>query len=121
MEARTRSGISNSVNTLSLSEMGGFISFGGEMETLFEIPIGAAHPAKYTDVLLLSMAKMLKGKQRILDPFGGTGKVFLLERWLGDVEIQAVELEEPWAARHPRTTLGNAFHLPWVDGYFDAI
>ena len=89
--------------------------------TLFEMPIGAAHPAKYTDVLLPTMADFLRGSKRILDPFGGTGKVFLLERWLGDVEIQAVEIEPEWAARNPRITLGNALHLPWPDGYFDAI
>jgi tRNA G10 N-methylase Trm11 len=89
--------------------------------TLFELPLGAAHPAKYTDALLLTMAKMLQGKQRILDPFGGTGKVFLLENWLGNVEIQATEIEPEWAARNPRTTLGNALALPWPDGYFDAI
>jgi len=79
------------------------------------------HPAKYTDALLLTMAKMLRGRQRILDPFGGTGKVFLLEHWLPDAQIEAVELEPEWAAKHPRTTLGNALHLPWPDGYFDAI
>lgn len=89
--------------------------------TLFELPLGAAHPAKFTDALLLTMAKMLQGKRRILDPFGGTGKVFLFEHWLGDVEIQAVEIEPEWAARNPRTTLGNALALPWHDGYFDAI
>jgi tRNA G10 N-methylase Trm11 len=89
--------------------------------TLCELPPGAAHPAKYTDVLLPTMAKMLQGRRRILDPFGGTGKVFLLEHWLGNVDIQAVEIEPEWAARNPRTTLGNALHLPWPDNTFDAI
>jgi tRNA G10 N-methylase Trm11 len=67
------------------------------------------------------MANMLRGRQRILDPFGGTGKVFLLEHWLGNVDIEAVEIEPEWAAKHSRTTLGNALGLPWADGYFDAI
>lgn len=89
--------------------------------TLFQLPLGAAHPAKYTDILLPTMARMLKGRQRILDPFCGTGKIFLLEHWLGSVEIQGTEIEAEWAARNPRTTLGNALHLPWPDGYFDAI
>jgi tRNA G10 N-methylase Trm11 len=90
--------------------------------TLFELDAPAPnHPAKYTDVLLPVMARMLQGRQRILDPFGGTGKVFLLDRWLGNVEIQATEIEPEWAAKHPRTTLGNALHLPWPDGYFDAV
>lgn len=89
---------------------------------LFELDAPApAHPAKYTDALLLTMAKMLQGRTRILDPFGGTGKVFLLEHWLGKVEIQATEIEPEWAAKNARTTLGNALALPWADGYFDAI
>jgi tRNA G10 N-methylase Trm11 len=91
-------------------------------ETLFELPpVLPSHPAKYTEILLPTVAAMLNGRKRILDPFGGTGRVFLLENWLGNVEIQATEIEEPWAARNPRTTLGNALHLPWPDGYFDAV
>lgn len=79
------------------------------------------HPAKYTDVLIPVFAKMLRGKQRILDPFGGTGKIFDLQWWLPSAQIEAVEIEPEWAALHPRTTLGNALALPWPDGYFDAI
>lgn len=92
------------------------------MTTLFALdePL-RDHPAKYTDALLVTMAKMLQGRKRILDPFGGTGKVFLLNHWLPDAEIEAVEIEPEWAARHPRTTLGNALHLLWPVGYFDAI
>lgn len=91
-------------------------------DTLFELePPLPTHPAKYTDVLLPVMARMLMGRRRICDPFGGVGKVFLLNRWLPDVQIEAVEIEPEWAAKHPKTTLGNALHLPWPDGYFDAI
>ena len=90
--------------------------------TLFELPeANKAHPAKYTDVLLLTFADMLKGCARILDPFGGTGKVFLLSHWLPTAQIEAVEIEPEWAAQNPRTTQGNALALPWSDGYFDAI
>lgn len=97
---------------------------GGGMseETLFDMPVAMpAHPARYTDVLLPTMAQMLMGCTRVLDPFGGTGKVFLLERWLLGAQIEAVEIEPEWAARNPRTTLGNALALPWGDGAFDAI
>lgn len=90
-------------------------------QLLFDVPALPAHPAKYTDVLLPTMARMLKGRKRILDPFGGTGKVFLLNHWLPDAEIEAVEIEPEWAAKHPRTTQGNALYLPWPDGYFDAV
>jgi hypothetical protein len=92
------------------------------MNTLFPLAAPSpSHPAKYTDALLVTMAKMLQGRRRILDPFGGTGKVFLLNSWLPDAQIEAVEIEPEWAAKHPKTTLGNALHLPWPDGYFDAI
>ena len=93
------------------------------MTALFELPAALpSHPAKYTDILLPVMAGMLRGRRRILDPFGGTGKVFLLEHWLGaGVEIQAVELEPEFAAVNPRTKVGNALALPWPDGYFDAV
>jgi len=90
--------------------------------SLFALPDAKVkHPAKYTDSLLLTFARMLRGSTRILDPFGGTGKVFLLSHWLPAAQIEAVEIEPEWAAQHPRTTLGNALHLPWADGYFDAV
>ena len=88
---------------------------------LFEVPANPSHPAKYTDVLLPVMAGMLKCRRRILDPFGGTGKVFKLEAWLPNTQIEAIEIEPEWAAINPRTTLGNALYLPWPDDYFDAI
>ncbi len=91
-------------------------------ETLIDLPAAnPAHPAKYTDALLPTMAQMLKGRRRILDPFGGTGKVFELSAWLPAAQIEAVEIEPEWAACHPRTTLGNALSLPWPADYFDAI
>lgn len=59
---------------------------------LFALPAeNPKHPAKYTDALLVTFARMLKGRQRILDPFAGTGKVFLLNHWLPDAEIEGVE------------------------------
>ena len=90
---------------------------------LFDMPAAQPdHPAGYTPVLLPVMAAMLKGRRRILDIFGGEGGIFALQHWLGEgVEIQAIEIEPKFAAMHPRTTLGNALHLPWPDNYFDAI
>lgn len=92
--------------------------------TLFDLPtqpIQVRHPAKYTDCLLPVFARMLRGSTRILDPFGGTGKIFSLQMWLPQAQIEAIEIEPEWCHRHPRTTLGNALHLPWGDQYFDAI
>jgi len=91
-------------------------------DSLINLPAAnPQHPAKFTEVLIPVMAKMLQGRKRILDPFGGTGRCFLLEAWLPDAEIQAVEIEPEWAAINPRTTLGNALSLPWPAGYFDAV
>lgn len=52
---------------------------------------------------------MLNGSKKILDPFGGTGKVFLLNHWYPQVEIQAIELEPEWAAHNPKTIKGLHF------------
>ncbi len=89
---------------------------------LFDLPTAKpAHPAKYTDALFVTMAHMLKGSKRILDPFGGTGKVFLLNQWLPDAQIDTVEIEAHVAAIDPRITHGDALYLPWTDGTFDAV
>ena len=93
-------------------------------QTLFdmaEIQQAPQHPAKYTDALIPSFVDMLRGSKRILDPFGGTGKIFDLAWWMPNVEIQAVEIEPEWAALHPKTMLGDALALPWGADYFDAV
>lgn len=79
------------------------------------------HPARYTMSLLPIFAGMLVGSTRILDPFAGTGRIFLLEQWLPECQIEGVEIEPEWAALDPRSTLGNALALPWGDHTFDAI
>ena len=89
--------------------------------TLFDVTANPKRPARYTDVLLPVMAGMLRGRRRILDPFGGVGGAFSLEPFLPGATVECVELEPEWAACHPRTTQGNALHLPWADGYFDAV
>jgi tRNA G10 N-methylase Trm11 len=90
--------------------------------SLFELDARVpSHPARYTQALLVTMAKMLQGRQRILDPFGGVGGIFQLEHWLPTARFDAVELEPEWCAKHPKTTLGNALALPWPDATFDAI
>lgn len=67
------------------------------------------------------MAGMLCGARRILDPFAGKGNVFKLGAWLPGVEIHGVEIEPEWASCDARVTQGNALHLPWPAGAFDAI
>jgi len=96
---------------------------GEGMNTLFEIQDApkVRHPAKYSDVLLPVFIRMLRGSTRILDPFGGVGGIFILQPWLPDAQIEAVEIEPEYAAQNSRTTLGNALYLPWPDNYFDAV
>jgi len=79
------------------------------------------HPAKYSDALMPIFARMLRGSRRILDPFGGTGKIFELAPFLRGSQIEAIEIEPEWAAYNRQTTVGNALALPWADRYFDAI
>jgi len=93
------------------------------MEMLLDVPLmeKVYHPATYTDSLIPVFANMLKGSKRILDPFGGVGKIFHVQTWLPNVEIEAVEIQPKWAHRHRKITIGNALDLPWSDDYFDAI
>lgn len=93
------------------------------MNTLFELPTikKIDHPAKYTDQLFPVFVRFLRGSARILDPFAGTGKIFDLQPWLPNTEIEGIEIEPEWVALHRRTTLGDALALPWPDDYFDAI
>lgn len=79
------------------------------------------HPAKFTDTLWPVFVEMLRGRKRVLDPFAGTGTIFTIEKLLPGCRAEGVELEPEWAALHPRTTQGNALHLPWPDCYFDAV
>lgn len=92
--------------------------------SLFQMPSKLMpHPARYTDRLLPVFARMLREhkSKRVLDPMCGTGKVFLLDRFVPGLEIEGVEIEPEWAAHNPRTTLGSALDLPWPAGYFDAV
>lgn len=79
------------------------------------------HPARYTDVLLPVFARMAQGRQRILAPMAGTGKIFQLRDLGITAEIHGTELEPEWAAMHPETQIGNALALPFTDGYFDCV
>ena len=80
------------------------------------------HPAKYTDVLLPIMAKMLGSSKIVLDQFAGTGKVFKLYDLNPCIEkIVGIEIEPEWVALDSRLTLGDALSLPFEDESFDAI
>ena len=74
--------------------------------SLFDLPErDPAHPARYSEQLLLTMARYLRGCSAVLDPFGGKGGVFALSAWLPGIRFEAVEIEPEWAAANPRICL----------------
>lgn len=82
------------------------------------------HPAKYSDKLKDHFRELLKDRKRILDPFGGVGKLALFlgrdcsgEIWINDIEPEWARQAPPWA----NVTMCDAEDLPFRDGYFDAI
>ena len=93
-------------------------------ELLFEMPVKLPkHPAKYTDVLLGTFVDMLSECTTVLDPFGGTGKVYLINQWLPSLTITAVEIESEWAlySTGKRMVNGDATMLPIKSRIFDAV
>jgi SAM-dependent methyltransferase len=85
------------------------------------VPCDPKHPARYSNVILPMMGDMLEGSERVLDPFAGTGERMLAVR----PDAYLVEIERPWAAisqrTSPRSFVGDATKLRWVDDFFDAI
>ena len=61
----------------------------------------------------------------MLDPFAGTGRIHQLygARSVDEAEVETfgVEIEPEWANMHPRTVVGDATALPFVDDSFDCI
>jgi len=73
------------------------------------------HPAKYTDCLLPIFAEWLRGRERVLDPFAGTGKLRQVRP-----DAYLIEIEPEWAAIGG-AIVGDALRLPFASGVFDAI
>lgn len=80
------------------------------------------HPAKFSDSLLLTLSQALEGYEKILDPFAGVGKVRAIRP-----DAYLNELEWEWLVQSPPGTngsimvQGDAHHLIWKDGFFDAV
>lgn len=81
----------------------------------FQSQIEKDFPARYSDELLPILKEELRGYERILDPFAGTGRIRLVRP-----DACLLEIEAEWAAIQG-ATVGDATDLPWPDNYFDAV
>lgn len=61
-----------------------------------EMCVSPKHPAKFTDILIETIAKHISEGDRVLDPFAGTGKIGMLKSYVPNLIIGANELEPEW-------------------------
>jgi DNA modification methylase len=83
--------------------------------TIAQISAPARHPAKYSDSLMDILAYYLRGADKVLDPFAGTGKIKLIRP-----DAYMIEIEPEWATIRG-ATVGDATRLPFASGSFDAV
>ena len=76
------------------------------------------HPAKFSDVLIEQIDKMVVTHSSVLDPFAGVGTIHKLHP---RCETYGIEIEPEWANMHPRTIVGNALDLPFSNDTFDYV
>lgn len=76
------------------------------------------HPAKFTDVILEAIQPWVADYDRVLDPFAGTGKLRIIRP---DAYLNEIEPEWAYQSGMYRLTVGDACHLDYPDGFFDAI
>ena len=83
------------------------------------------HPAKYTDSFIPLFSKLLEGKNNVLDPFGGTGKLALIKDYGFTGRVICNELEREWVDYSYNVNewhFGDAAKMIWAkDESFDAI
>jgi tRNA G10 N-methylase Trm11 len=71
------------------------------------------HPSRFNTAVLMEFAYWLPPGARVLDPFGGVGGL----KEIRDIVPIRVEIEPEWADQ----VVGDALHLPFANGVFDAI
>ncbi len=85
------------------------------------------HPARFTDVLIPVFDYELRQFDQdydqpiktILDPFAGVGGIHTMRKF--GYYTDGIELEPEWAEQSPWTEVGDALHLPFEMGHFDAV
>lgn len=80
------------------------------------------HPAAFSNALMPVMAMRLRDSvgpgATVLDVFAGTGRIHEL---FPEFDTTGVEIEPEWALLHNRTLIGDALHLEFASGVWDAI
>lgn len=79
------------------------------------------HPAQFSREILSLVERqhLLPDAGIVLDPMAGVGNIHKLAT--ATRKTVGIELEEPWAAAHPDTVVGNALRLPFGRASFDAV
>lgn len=86
---------------------------------LFAKPI--RHPARFTDVILQTMARYLRAGWLVLDPFAGVGGLARLGFTGAQIVLNEIELNVIAHAQGKRRVAGNALTLPFAAETFDAV
>ena len=83
------------------------------------------HPAKYSDQFLPIFAELLAGRERVLDPFGGTGKIGAIKGYGFGGVVFANEIEREWLEPNLHNcdvcTFEDAEILAYPPEFFDAV
>ena len=83
------------------------------------------HPAKYTDSFIPVFNDLLQGREKVFDPFAGTGKLAEIKNFgfSGQVFCNEIEIEWAEACKYyvDKWTICDAEFLPYENKFFDAI
>lgn len=84
------------------------------------------HPATYTNKFIPVFAELLKGKETVLDPFGGVGKLAEIKEHGYTGKVICNEIEQEWVTNSiyqvDQWNIGDAQDLSWLaDGSIAAV
>ena len=85
-----------------------------------------SHPAKYTDSFIPKFAELLNGRDSVLDPFAGVGKLALIKDFGFSGKVICNELEPEWVESSEYDVdewhIGDAAKMDWCkSGSIEAI